>query len=60
MLVKEKVLKIIDNLPKEFSLDDLVERLILIEKVETGLQQVAEGKTMSTADAKKKLSKWLK
>lgn len=60
MLIKEKVLKVIDDLPKEFSLDDLVEKLILIEKVEIGLQQVEEGKTMSTTDAKKKLSKWLK
>ncbi len=34
--------------------------MLIKEKVKIGLQQVAEGKTMSIADAKKRLSKWLK
>lgn len=60
MLIKEKVLQTIESLPQEFSLDDLVERLIVLEKIETGLQQVNEGKTISTEEARKKLKKWLK
>ena len=58
MLTKEKVLQVIDTLPNEFSLGELVERLIIVEKIEIGLRQVTEGKTMSSADAKKKLSKY--
>ncbi|MFT4758688.1 MAG: hypothetical protein ACI9XO_004769 [Paraglaciecola sp.] len=54
MLIKEKVLKTIESLPTEFSIDDLVECLIILEKVETGLKQVAEGKTFSTEEASKK------
>lgn len=60
MLVKEKVLEAVRSLPDEFSIDDLVERLIVLYKIETGLQQVAEGKTLSTKEAKEKLQKWLK
>ena len=60
MLVKEKVLEIIQSLPNEFSIDDVVEKLIVLQKIETGLQQVAEGKTLPTKDAKEKLQKWLK
>ncbi len=60
MLVKEKVLEAVRSLPDEFSIDDLVERLIVLYKIETGLQQVAEGKTLPTKEAKEKLQKWLK
>lgn len=60
MLVKEKVLETILSLPEEFSLDELVERLILLEKVQIGLQQVEEGKIISHEEAKRKMNKWLK
>lgn len=60
MLIKEKVLEAIQSLPAQFSIDDLVERLIVLHKIETGLQQAAEGKTLTTQEAKEKLQKWLK
>ena len=60
MLVKEKVLEIIQALPEQFSIDDVVEKLIVLQKIETGLQQAKEGKTLSTEKAKEKLHKWLK
>jgi predicted transcriptional regulator len=59
MLAKTTVLDTIQQMPNEFSLDDLMERLILIKKVEKGLQQVKEGKTYSHEEAKKWLAKWL-
>lgn len=60
MLIKEKVLTTVHNLPDEFSLDELVEQLILLEKIETGLQQVKEGKTLTMEEARQKMQKWLK
>lgn len=60
MLVKEKVLETIQSLPDEFSLDELVDRLILLEKINTGLEQVEEGKTVSQEEAKEKMKKWQK
>jgi hypothetical protein len=59
MLVKEKVLDTIQSMPDEFTLDELVELLVLLEKVEIGLQQVEEGKTLSLEDAREKMKKWL-
>lgn len=58
MLTKEKVIKVLDTLPNEFLLDTLVDKLIVVEKIEIGLKQVAEDKTISNTDAKKKLSKY--
>ena len=60
MLTKEKVIQSIQDLPNEFSLDEIVEKLILLEKIEIGLQQVKEGKVVSNQVAKQKLKKWLK
>ena len=60
MLIKEKVLEALQSLPGEFSLDELVERLILLEKVEIALKQVEEGKTLSQEEAKEKMRKWQK
>ncbi len=60
MLVKEKVLEAIQTLPEEFSIDDLVEKLVVLQKIEIGLQQVTAGKTLPTKKAKEKLQKWLK
>ena len=48
------------NLPQEFDLDELVERLIFIEKVEEGLKEIAEGKGISFEDAKKIAAGWRK
>jgi hypothetical protein len=57
MLIKEKVLEIIESLPNKFSIDELVEKLIILHKIETGLQQVKDGKTLTSDKAKEKLQK---
>ncbi len=59
MLTKEKLLESIRDFPSEFSIDDLVERLIFVQKVETGIAQGERGETLTTGQIKGKLSKWL-
>ena len=49
----------ISNLPDEFSIDEIIERLIIIEKIDKGRQNVKEGKINTEDQAKAKLSKWL-
>lgn len=60
MLTKEKVLASIKELPEEFSVDELIDRVIFLQKIDTGLEQSSEGKTKTTEEAKEQLSKWLK
>ena len=52
MLQKDKVITAIQSLPDTFTLDDLVEVLIVLQEIEIGLKQVAEGKTLTTEEAK--------
>ncbi len=60
MLIKNEVLKTIGELPEEFSFDEVLDRLLLLDKIETGLAQSQSGQTLTTDEAKEHLSKWLK
>jgi hypothetical protein len=52
---KQAVVNIIKELPKEFKLDDLMEKLVVLEKIETGLEDVKNGRTLSHEKAKRLL-----
>ncbi|AQG81373.1 hypothetical protein [Spirosoma montaniterrae] len=60
MLTKEKLLESIRDFPTEFSIDDLVERLIFVQKVENGIAQGERGEVYTTEELKGKLAKWLR
>jgi len=60
MLTKKKILNTIKKLPDHFSIDDLLDKIILLEKIETGIVQSKNNMVYSTAQAKTKLKKWLK
>lgn len=56
---KSTVIESINKLPDEFFIDEIIERLIIIEKIEKGRQEVKDGKVNTEEQAKAKLSKWL-
>jgi hypothetical protein len=60
MLTKENVIKTVSNLPDVFSLDELIDRLIFIDKVQKGMEESLVNKVFTKDEAKKRLSKWLK
>lgn len=60
MLTKVKVKKSIENLPESFTIDELIDQLIFIEKVEEGIQQSEQGKVVSNEDVRKMIDKWSK
>jgi predicted transcriptional regulator len=56
---REKIEKVVRSLPAEASIEDAMERLYLLYKVEKGIQQADAGQTVSHEEAKKRLTKWL-
>ena len=48
MLTKNTVRQSIDNLPDSFTIDELIDQLIFIEKVEEGIKQSDVSKTISS------------
>ena len=60
MLDKEQVLITLKELPNKFSIDELMERLIFIQKVESGLAQSKANQIVNSEVAQERLKKWLK
>jgi predicted transcriptional regulator len=60
MTTREKVIQAIQDLPDDASLEDAMERLLLLAKVERGIQQADSGQTVPHAQVKERMEKWLK
>lgn len=60
MLTKDKVNKAVDLLPEEFTVDQIVEQLVILNKIEEGLKDIEEGRVYSTDQVKQELKRWLK
>ncbi|MFN3490414.1 MAG: hypothetical protein ACK4YV_14835 [Emticicia sp.] len=58
MITKTQLLESIDNLPEEFEREDVIERLIIIDKYNKGISQINEGKTMPISQFKKEFEAW--
>ncbi len=60
MISQEQISVILKDLPREFSIDELVDKLILVEKIEEAIGQGERGETYSTQEAKDLLRQWSK
>lgn len=59
MTPKDDVLRMIQRLPDDASVEDIMYRLFFRERVDRGLQELADGKTISHADVRRSLAQWL-
>ncbi|MCP9199436.1 hypothetical protein MKO06_05930 [Gramella sp. GC03-9] len=60
MITKNSLIKQIEHLPESFSIDELIERLVLIEKVEIGERQSDNAEIISEIELNKEMEKWFK
>ena len=58
--VKEKAKSLIDKLPDNTTIDDIIHALYIQAKLERAEKSIREGKGISHEEAKKRLQKWLK
>jgi predicted transcriptional regulator len=57
--VKEAVIKLVQSLPDDCTVEDIQYHLYIREKVESGLQAIEEGKVVSEEDADRRIEEWL-
>lgn len=57
-MTKTTLTDALPNLPDEFSIDELIERLLIIEKVENGRRQFKEGNVLTSNEVRERMSKW--
>lgn len=60
MISKEQLIKSIESLPDEVTVDEMIDRIILLDKIEQGLRDVEAGNVYTTEEVKERLEKWLK
>ena len=58
MLTKTRLKEQIEKFPEKFSIDELIEKLILIEKIESGNKQSEKGKVITEAKLDKEIEQW--
>lgn len=59
-MTQEAAIETIKGLPLNFELNELVERLILLEELENRRKQGENGETVSFEDMKREISSWQK
>ena len=60
MLTKTRLKEQIEKFPDQFSIDELVEKLILIEKIEYGNKQSENGEVITDSELDLEIEKWFK
>lgn len=58
MITKTKLKEQLESFPEQFSIDELIERLILIEKIEKGKNQSENGEILTETELDKEVNKW--
>lgn len=58
MTVKEMAKSVIDKLPNETSIDEIIHALYVKSKFDQGEQEIRDGLGIPHDDAKKRLQKW--
>jgi predicted transcriptional regulator len=54
--IKDKVLEAVEKLPSDATIEDAMERLFFLAKVERGMEDAEAGKTISHEEAKRRLT----
>lgn len=60
MAVKDIAKQVIDTLPDEATMDDIIHALYIKTKFERGEQEIREGKGVPHEVAKQRMQKWVK
>ncbi len=59
MITKSSLLDSIDSMPDEFSVEDIIDRILLLEKIYQGELDSKTENVLSEKEAKYHLKKWL-
>ena len=57
---KQAIQQVLDELPDDVDVDQLLDRIILLEKIEEAEQRLAAGEGVSHEEAQQRFETWLK
>jgi len=59
MLTKEKIISGIQRLPDSVTIDEIIDQIVLLEKIEKGIDQANMNQVLTEDELDAKVSKWL-
>jgi hypothetical protein len=59
MTTKDKIISGIKKLPDSVTIDDILDQIMLVEKIEKGIEQSNKNQVVSDDELDKRLGKWL-
>lgn len=60
MTTKEKLVHAVEELPDDATVEDAMERLLFLAKIERGIRQADAGETIPHSAVRERMTKWLK
>ncbi|MEI8114751.1 MAG: hypothetical protein WCI54_14035 [Bacteroidia bacterium] len=60
MITKALIRNTLDSLPDNVTMEQVIEHLIFLDKVQKGMDDSDSGRVNTVEEAKQKLNKWLK
>ncbi|MEK7718539.1 MAG: hypothetical protein AAB347_02845 [Bacteroidota bacterium] len=60
MITKERLIQVINGMPEEINIEEVIEELVFISKIEQGLYDVESGRILTDSVVAEKMEKWLK
>ena len=58
MLTKDKVISGIKRLPDSVTIEEILDQIILLEKIEKGIDQANRGEVFTEEEVEAKVAKW--
>ena len=59
-MTKEALIKVVNDLPNDFDMEEFLDKLIFMAKVEKGMEQIKEGKGIPLDEAIRISKTWSK
>lgn len=60
MTTKQKVIEAVRDLPDNASIEDAMQRLLFLAKIDRGIKQAEAGQTISHVQVREQMAKWLR
>jgi predicted transcriptional regulator len=57
---KQQILRAIEELPDDAGIEDALDRLYLLYKIERGLEQADRGELLSQKEVRQRMAKWFR
>ena len=58
LAIKQEVLKVINQLPEDADMDEIMYRLYVLDKIKKGLEAVAQAETLTSEQLKQEIDAW--